>query len=111
MESGGGEDSEAGEGGGGKKEEESEVTRSSQVRSSEDSALNITTSQSGALTEAETEVGSQPDLENSAEDTEGEAGNSDSEELQQLRLGDGEEADGPQHQRDTAGAQDLQHSQ
>ena len=62
------------------------MTRSSQVRSSEDSALNITTSQSGALTEAETEVGSQPDLENSAEDTEGEAGNSDSEELQQLRL-------------------------
>ena len=53
MESGGGEDSEAGEGGGGRKEEESEVTRSSQVRSSEDSALNITTSQSGALTEAE----------------------------------------------------------
>ena len=51
--SGGGEDSEAGEGGGGRKEEESEVTRSSQVRSSEDSALNITTSQSGALTEAE----------------------------------------------------------
>ena len=53
MESGGGGDSEAGEGGGGRKEEESEVTRSSQVRSSEDSALNITTSQSGALTEAE----------------------------------------------------------
>ena len=107
MESGGGEDSETGEGGGGRKEEESEVTRSSQVRSSEASALNITTSQSGGLTE----VGSQPDLQNSAEDTEGEAGNSVSEELQQLRLGDGEEADGPQHQRDTAGAQDLQHSQ
>ena len=53
MESGGVEDSEAGEGGGGRKEEESEVTRSSQVRSSEDSALNIATSQSGALTEAE----------------------------------------------------------
>ena len=28
-----------------------------------------------------------------------------SEELQQLRLGDGEEADGSQHERDTAGAE------